>query len=138
MLVAVVLVVLVLALAAAGGILLMRLLRAELSAQRNETREELAARSSEISRRLEGLDGRLLSTQQSTGQTATQIVDKLGELGRTSGQMLPRANDLARLEQALRPPKARGGVGELLLPNVLRDRLPADAYPLQHTFRSGE
>jgi DNA recombination protein RmuC len=138
MLLAVVLVVLVLALAAAGGVLLMRLLRAELSAQRAETREELAARSSEISRRLEGLDGRLLSTQQSTGQTATQIVDKLGELGRTSGQMLQRANDLARLEQALRPPKARGGVGELLLANVLRDSLPADAYALQHTFRTGE
>src|SRR5438874_650454 len=138
MLVAVVLGVLVLALAAAGGVLLMRLLRAELSAQRAETREELAARSSEISRRLEGLDGRLLSTQQSTGQTATQIVDRLGELGRTSAQMLQRANDLARLEQALRPPKARGGVGELLLANVLRDSLPADAYELQHTFRSGE
>src|SRR5213596_109244 len=138
MLVAVVLVVLVLALAAAGGVLLMRLLRAELSAQRAETREELAARSSEISRRLEGLDGRLLSTQQSAGQTATQIVEKMGELGRTSAQMLQRANDLARLEQALRPPKARGGVGELLLANVLRDSLPADAYELQHTFRSGE
>src|ERR687885_853420 len=96
----VVVVVLVLALAAAGGVLLMRLLRAELSAQRTETREELAARSSEISRRLEGLDGRLLSTQQSTGQTATQIVTQLGELGRRSEEMLQRANDLARLEQA--------------------------------------
>ena len=138
MVVAVVLVVLVLALAAAGGVVLMRLLRTELSAQRQETRDELAARSSEIGRRLEGLDGRLLSTQQSAGQTATQIVDKIGELGRTSAQMLQRANDLARLEQALRPPKARGGVGELLLANVLRDSLPADAYELQHTFRSGE
>src|SRR5437588_762285 len=129
---------LVFALAAAGGVVLMRLLRTELSAQRQETRDELAARSSEIGRRLEGLDGRLLSTQQSAGQTATQIVDKIGELGRTSAQMLQRANDLARLEQALRPPKARGGVGELLLANVLRDSLPADAYELQHTFRSGE
>jgi DNA recombination protein RmuC len=138
MAVALVLIVLVVALLAAGGVLLMRLLRAELAAQRQETRDELAARSSELSRRLEGLDGRLLSTQQSAGQTATQIVEKLGELGRTSGQMLQRANDLARLEQALRPPKARGGVGELLLANVLRDSLPAEAYELQYTFRTGE
>src|ERR671934_2824771 len=111
----VVLLVLVVASGGVGGVLLMRLLRVELAAQRQETRDELAARSSEISRRLEGLDGRLLSTQQSAGQTATQIVEKIGELGRTSAQMLQRANDLARLEQALRPPKARGGVGELLL-----------------------
>src|SRR2546421_10139488 len=118
MLVAVVLVVLVLALAAVGGVALMRLLRAELSAQRQETRDELAARSSEIGRRLEGLDGRLLSTQQSAGQTATQIVDKIGELGRTSAQMLQRANELALLEQALPPPKARVGMGEHLLVRV--------------------
>src|SRR5919198_2058525 len=133
-----VLVVFVLALAAAGGVLLMRLLRAELSAQRAETREELAARSTEISRRLAGLDGRLLSTQQSTGQTATQIVDRLSKLDGAAAQMLQRASDLARLEQALRPPKARGGVGELLLANLLRDTLPNEAYELQHTFRSGE
>jgi DNA recombination protein RmuC len=52
--------------------------------------------------------------------------------------MLSRANDLSRLEQALRPPKARGGVGEILLGNLLRDSLPPDAYHLQHTFRTGE
>jgi DNA recombination protein RmuC len=96
---------------------------------------ELEAR---FDRRLEGLDGRLLSTQQSAGKTATEIVEKLGKLDGTAAQMLARANDLARLEQALRPPKARGGVGEILLGNLLRDSLPPDAYRLQHTFRTGE
>src|ERR1041385_6949912 len=111
------LVVLVLAAPAPGigGAMLMRVLRAELAAQRQETRDELTARSSEINRRLEGLDGRLLSTQRSAGETATKIAEQIGEVGRTSAQMLQRANALARLEQALRPPKARGGVGELLL-----------------------
>jgi DNA recombination protein RmuC len=89
-------------------------------------------------RRLEGLDGRLLSTQESTGKQATRIVEQLGKLDGTAAQMLARANDLARLEQALRPPKARGGVGEILLGNLLRDSLPPDAYRLQHTFRTGE
>jgi DNA recombination protein RmuC len=89
-------------------------------------------------RRLEGLDGRLLSTQEHAGKQATQIVQQLGKLDGTAAQMLARANDLARLEQALRPPKARGGVGEILLGNLLRDSLPPDAYRLQHTFRTGE
>ena len=52
--------------------------------------------------------------------------------------MLERAKDLSRLEQALRPPKARGGFGELLLENLLRDRLPPSAYAIQHTFSSGD
>jgi DNA recombination protein RmuC len=52
--------------------------------------------------------------------------------------MIARAQDLARLEQALRPPKARGGFGELLLENLLRDRLAPDAYSMQHTFSTGD
>ena len=93
---------------------------------------------SRVDRRLEGIDGRLLSGQQSAGETATQIAEKLGRMEGATAQMLARAAELARLEQALRPPKARGGFGELLLGNLLRDRLPSDAYALQHTFRSGE
>ena len=52
--------------------------------------------------------------------------------------MIERAKDLGRLEQALRPPKARGGFGELLLENLLRDRLPPEAYAMQHTFATGD
>jgi DNA recombination protein RmuC len=91
-----------------------------------------------VDRRLEGLDGRLLTSQQSAGETATQIAEKLGRMEGATAQVLARAAELARLEQALRPPKARGGFGELLLGNLLRDRLPSDAYQLQYTFRSGE
>jgi DNA recombination protein RmuC len=91
-----------------------------------------------VDRRLEGIDGRILASQQNAGKTASEIVDRLGKLDGTAAQMLSRANDLARLEQALRPPKARGGVGEILLGNLLRDSLPPDAYQLQFTFRSGD
>jgi DNA recombination protein RmuC len=123
-------------------------------------RGELAARSADVDRRLDSLgtafdgrigelrqtfdarlanmDGRLLATARQTGETTTQIVEKLGKLDGTASQMLARANDLARLEQALRPPKARGGFGELLLENLLRDRLPPSAYAVQHTFASGD
>src|SRR5438876_1235201 len=125
--------------AAAGGVWLVRTLRADLGALRANTADQLAERSAQsdrrigeltasVDRRLEGIDGRILATQQSAGQTATQIVEKLGKLDGTAAQMLARANDLAKLEQALRPPKARGGFGELLLENLLRDRLPANAF----------
>ena len=91
-----------------------------------------------VDRRLEGLDTRLLTTQQNAGTTATQITEKLARVEAGTKSMLERANDLKRLEQALRPPKARGGFGELLLANLLADMLPSNAYALQHGFAGGE
>ena len=133
---------LVLAALAVGVVVLVRFLPDLLERRLGSVEDRLGRRfvdlEAKVDRRLEGLDGRLLSTQRSAGKTATEIVERLGKLDGTAAQMLARANDLARLEQALRPPKARGGVGELLLGNLLRDSLPPDAYQLQYTFRSGE
>ena len=125
-----------------AGTVVVRTVRDLIESRLGSVEARLDRRLSEVhegfDRRLEGLDSRLLSSQQSAGQTATQIVERLGKLDGTAAQMLQKASDLGRLEQALRPPKARGGVGEILLANLLRDMLPADAYRLQHTFRSGE
>ncbi|HZM18493.1 MAG TPA: DNA recombination protein RmuC [Gaiellaceae bacterium] len=138
-------VLLTLGLAAAvaiAGTVVVRTIRELIESRLGSVEERFDRRLSEVhegfDRRLEGLDGRLLSSQQTAGQTATQIVDRLSKLDGTAAQMLQKAADLGRLEQALRPPKARGGVGEMLLANLLRDMLPTDAYRLQYTFRSGE
>src|SRR6476646_517514 len=105
---------------AAAAIFLPRLLRAEL---------EL---------RLQGLEQTLNTRLAATTQSTTQIHDRLGQMTQATAEMIERAKELGKLEQALRPPKARGGFGELLLENLLRDRLPPDAYDLQYTFASGE
>ena len=127
---------------AIAGTVVVRTIRELIESRLGSVEERFDRRLSEVhegfDRRLEGLDGRLLSNQQTAGQTATQIVDRLSKLDGTAAQMLQKAADLGRLEQALRPPKARGGVGEMLLANLLRDMLPTDAYRLQYTFRSGE
>lgn len=133
----------------AGGYLLARSLRSQLGGtllQLDGALDGIEARlngrlgelDAKVDRRLEGLDGRLLTTQRSAGETATQIAEKLARVEAGTKSMLERANDLKRLEQALRPPKARGGFGELLLANLLADMLPPNAYELQFGFASGE
>jgi DNA recombination protein RmuC len=143
------LIVLVAAALAVVGALLARSLRAQLGGTLQQLDGALGGIESRldrrlgdidarVDRRLEGLDSRLLTTQRSAGETATQIAEKLARVEAGTKSMLERANDLKRLEQALRPPKARGGFGELLLANLLADMLPASAYELQFGFASGE
>jgi DNA recombination protein RmuC len=134
---ALVLVLLAAALAYAG-LRVVRLLRAELQALRAESARQLADRNAEVDRRLEAMTATMDRRLETTTQTTTAIHRQLGQLGQANAEILARANDLKKLEQALRPPKARGGFGELLLGNLLRDRLPAEAYELQYGFKTGE
>jgi len=109
----------------------------------------LETRNAEVERRLQGvietMDRRLsqLDTKvdrrlEHASEQTNAIHKQLGDVGRATSQLAEQAKDLGQLQQLLRPPKARGGFGELLLANLLADRLPQSAYSLQHTFRSGE
>src|SRR5881392_366030 len=136
----------VLGAALAGGLVwlarLLRELRADWSTQLAERNAEvdrhLLGVTETMDRRLGELDTKVDRRLESATQTTNKIHERLGKVDEATTQMLERAKDLARLEQALRPPKARGGLGELLLENLLRDRLPPAAFQLQYTFRTGE
>jgi DNA recombination protein RmuC len=140
----------VLAAALCGGLVwLTRFLRGELARLRTESAGQLSDRNAEVDRRLhaivETMDRRLgeLDTKvdrrlASASEASTRIHERLGKLDQATAQMNERARELGRLEQALRPPKARGGFGELLLANLLADTFPADKYSLQYGFKTGE
>jgi len=108
-----------------------------------------AVRNAEVERRLQGItetmDRRLgeLDTKvdrrlEHASKQTNAIHKQLGDVGRATTTLAEHAKELGQLQQVLRPPKARGGFGELLLGNLLRDRLPAEAYSLQYGFKSGE
>jgi DNA recombination protein RmuC len=120
-----------------------------LGSLRADSSTQLESRNAEVDRRLQGLteavDRRLaeLDTKvdrrlEHASEQTNAIHRQLGDVGRATAQLAEQAKDLGQLQQLLRPPKARGGFGELLLGNLLADRLPADAYTLQYGFRSGE
>ena len=110
----------------------------QLSERNAEMERRLQGLNETVDRRLAELDTKVDRRLESASKTSSAIHDRLGKVDEATAQMLERAKDLARLEHALRPPKARGGFGELLLANLLRDRLPAEAYSLQYGFKSGE
>jgi DNA recombination protein RmuC len=138
---------LLLVVAALGGLALW--LTRAFAQLRSDSGAQLGERNAEVDRRLQGIvetmdrrlgeldrkvDGRL----ENATKTTTQVHERLVKLDQANAQMLERARELTRLEQALRPPKSRGGFGELLLGNLLRDILPPEHYALQYGFKSGE
>jgi len=68
-----------------------RLLEQRLGGIEGQLGQRLAGIEEKVDRRLESLDGRLLQTQRSAGETATEIVDRLVKLDGTAAQMLQQA-----------------------------------------------
>lgn len=86
--------------------------------------------------------------QNNTGQVGTRldnaakviqdVQNKLGELGKATQEIKELGQSVSKLEEMLRAPKLRGGLGELLLEDLLKQVLPVGAYDTQFTFRNGQ
>jgi DNA recombination protein RmuC len=63
---------------------------------------------------------------------------KLGEVHETTKQVQAISKDISSLQEILRAPKLRGGLGELFLGDLLKQVLPPSNYQEQYRFKSGE
>jgi len=61
----------------------------------------------------------------------------IGEVTEATKQILTLGQNISALEDILRAPTPRGGLGEMMLGNLLAQVLPADRYGLQHAFPDG-
>jgi len=84
-------------------------------------------------------------SQQSLGERLDNAARVVGSVQKTLGS-LEEANrkiydvgkDIASLQEILRAPKLRGGLGEFFLGDLLSQILPPGHFTLQYAFRSGE
>jgi DNA recombination protein RmuC len=65
------------------------------------------------------------------------IKKTIGSLEETNKQMLSIGKDIASIQDLLRPPQIRGGIGEMTLINILGELLPRQSFEEQYRFRSG-
>lgn len=115
-------------------------LASDLSALREEMRrlnERVVSDSGMLSARLEGIDGRMSQTQAASTDLAQNIFATLGDVKRATTTVADQAREFTALQDLLRAPKARGGIGEAMLEELLRQVLPPQAYSTQHRFTSG-
>lgn len=67
-----------------------------------------------------------------------RVQNSLGSLDRATQQVYAVGKDIAQLQDILRAPKIRGGMGELFLGDLLAQILPPRHFSLQHRFKNGD
>ncbi len=80
-----------------------------------------------------------LNTRLDNAARVVQDVSKgLGILSEATKKVFDVGKDIASLQEILRSPKLRGGLGELFLGDLLAQIFPPAYFSLQHKFKSGE
>ena len=86
---------------------------------------------------------------QVTGQVGTRLDNaanviggvqrQLGELDQANIRILEVGKNISSLQEILRPPKLRGGIGESLLKNILDQIMPKkEYYSFEYSFKGGD
>ncbi|MFA5867761.1 MAG: DNA recombination protein RmuC [Actinomycetota bacterium] len=91
-----------------------------------ETQRQNARLRSDIDSRLDSANSTIMNVQ-----------ERLGELSESGRRMREIGENIASLQDILKPPKARGVMGEVMLRELLQQMLPSN-FAVQHTFSSGE
>jgi DNA recombination protein RmuC len=128
------------------------LVQQQIDALRSEVNKSLQHTTETVSQHLGIVTNQLSSVtqqlQNNTGQvgarldTAARVIQdvqsRLGELGKATQEIKELGQSVSKLEEMLRAPKLRGGLGELLLEDLLKQVLPRRAYDIQYAFKSGQ
>jgi DNA recombination protein RmuC len=109
----------------------------EMNGLRTSVNEQIVGLSRHVNEQLSQNHQVLVQSQQGYREAVGQVQHRLGELQSATKSMMDIGKDISSLQNILRAPKLRGGMGELFLAELLRQILPEDHFVLQYGFRDG-
>jgi DNA recombination protein RmuC len=117
----------------------------ELNVLQRQVAAELKSVTGEVTRQLQdgmtliqGAQAMMGQRLDATARVVGDVQGSLGKLGEATQRVVEIGRDIQGLEQVLKSPKVRGGLGETLLEQILAQMLPREHWTMQHGFRSGE
>lgn len=103
----------------------------------NQQLNVVTATLSNVTSQLQNNTGQVGSRLDNAAKIIQDVQNKLGELGKATQEIKELGQSVSKLEEMLKAPKLRGGLGELLLEDLLKQVLPIGAYETQYKFKSG-
>ena len=120
-------------------------LRAEMGAALKNTSDVVSQHLQVVTTQLSSVTQQLQNNTGQVGQrldNAARVIqdvqNKLGELGKATQEIKELGQSVSKLEEMLKAPKLRGGLGELLLEDMLKQVLPNGSYEVQYAFKNGQ
>jgi DNA recombination protein RmuC len=125
------------------------LLQREIEATRSESqkgladtigsvRQELAQFAGQMTAQVGQVGSSVQQQLQNVSRVVSDVQGSLGKLGEANQRIFEVGRSISGLEQILKSPKVRGGLGETFLENLLSQMLPQGHYGLQHRFSTGD
>lgn len=108
-------------------VLLLILMQKQISGLREQVRKSLETTDQTLSQRFE-----------STSKAVSDVQVNLARLEESNKKIYELGKDISSLQEILKAPKIRGGIGEFLLGDLLAQILPSKHFGLQHPFKSWE
>jgi DNA recombination protein RmuC len=91
----------------------------------------------DVGERVAAVEDRLAAGQKNVSDTLGDMHERMGRVFQASQKIQELAGGMTRLEDLLKPPKVRGGLGETFLEQALADVLPPGAWKMRHVFPDG-
>jgi DNA recombination protein RmuC len=104
----------------------------------NQQLSIVTSQLSGVTHQLQDNTGQVGSRLDNAAKVIQDVQNKLGELGKATQEIKELGQSVSKLEEMLKAPKLRGGLGELLLEDLLKQVLPTNAYDTQYKFRNGQ
>ena len=115
-----------------------QLMHQQLSSLSGQVTSQLNSIASQVSEQVGTGMGLIQKASQHFGDRVQEVQSRLAQLDEANKRILEVGRSIASLQEILRAPKIRGGLGEFLLGDLLAQIMPAEYFTLQHSFKSGE
>ncbi len=110
----------------------------DVSEQLKEINERLSDHFVDSSKLMQERDHHIGTRLDNTARVVGDVKELLGRVEESSKRIYEIGKDISSLQDILRAPKIRGGIGKYFLEDLLKQILPKEYYALEYEFKSKE